>query len=171
MWLAEKKLAARLRELESYRYRDRISLSELDWAEDVEGRIGARPPVDAKWQSMPLGSRWKGRDRYLWLRANVDVPASWKGRQPAGRFQFGRNFGGNLGGFESLLYLDGSPFQGVGHNHQEVILPSDSPGRRLELAFRLWSGHEFGGPQAEQEHAFEQAEICWIDESADDLYY
>ncbi|MNT56724.1 hypothetical protein D3C72_1940480 [compost metagenome] len=41
----------------------------------------------------------------------------------------------------------------------------------MELAFRLWSGLEGGGPPALQEHRISEAMIGYLDETVDDLFY
>lgn len=170
MFWTEEKLAARIRELEKYRYRDAIPITDFYCQPDT-GEVGARPPKDGNWQRMSLGDRWKGRDTYLWLAADVKVPAEWRGRTVLGRFDFGRTGGGNNSGFESLLFLNGEPYQGVDQNHQEVFLPESAVGSTVELRFRLWSGLEGGGAPTEQEHQLKIAELAWLDEATDDLFY
>ena len=170
MFWTEEKLSARIRELEKYRYRDAIPIPVFRSQTD-SGKAGARPPEDGEWKTMAVGERWKGRDRYLWLAADVKVPAEWAGRPVLGRFDFGRTGGGNNSGFESLLYVNGQPYQGVDQNHREVFLPPDLAGSTVALRFRLWSGLEGGGEPTEQEHQLRLAELAWLDEISDDLYF
>jgi len=171
MFWTEEKLLARIGELEPYRYRDAIPIDRFRAMPDPDGRIGARPPSAGQWDTLAVGERWSGRDRYLWLAAEVSVPAEWAGRTVVGRFDFGKTGAGNCGGFEALLYVNGEPYQGVDSNHQEVFLPAGAAGTTLSLCFRLWSGLEGGGEPQEQEHALARAELAWLDEAADDLYY
>lgn len=44
-------------------------------------------------------------------------------------------------------------------------------GKKLELLFRLWTGLEGGGVPKDQEHRINRAQIAWLDEKVDDLYY
>lgn len=44
-------------------------------------------------------------------------------------------------------------------------------GRKLELTFRLWSGLEGGGIPRELVHELKCAQLGWLDEKTDDLYY
>lgn len=171
MFWIEEKLAARIEELESYRYRDPIVIRRFLAQPDAEGLIGARPKAEGKWDGMQLGERWQGRDRYLWLAADVEVPSKWRGKRAVGLFDFGKTDPGNCGGFEALLYLNGRPYQGVDSNHKEVFLPPEAGGQKLSFCFRLWSGLEGGGEPREQEHRLSRAELAWLDEAADDLYY
>ncbi|MCR8633268.1 alpha-mannosidase [Paenibacillus radicis (ex Xue et al. 2023)] len=169
------KLTARIQELDEFRYRDKQSIPSFHSLEDTEGNIGERPllPLSSVKGSgeMQLGERWEGRDRYLWLAAQVDVPASWQGRKIVGRFDFGKGGGGNNAGFESLLYVNGQPYQGVDTNHQEVFFAEESAGTTVSLCFRLWSGLGGYKPLAIMEHQLKRAELCWLDADADDLYY
>jgi alpha-mannosidase len=172
MFYIWEKLNARVLELSEFRYREIRSITAFQSLEDPLGEVGERPDLpltsSADAQEMSLGDRWQGRDRYVWLAAEVEVPADWRGRKVLGRFDFGLT--GGSSGFESLLYVDGKPYQGVDSNHQEVFL-GESAGMTLELCFRLWSG--LGGYQfkAVMEHQLRKAELCWLDEAADDLYY
>lgn len=171
MFWTEEKLNARIRELEAYRYRDAVPIAEFRALVDEEGRIAARPPKGGEWSAMPAGERWEGRDLYLWLEAEAIIPQAWKGRRVVGVFDFGKTGGGNNSGFESLLYVNGEPYQGVDSNHQEVFFPAEAAGTSVLLQFRLWSGLEGGGKPQVQEHRLKRAEIAWLDGTVDRLYY
>lgn len=85
-----------------------------------------------------------GRDRYLWLEKTVKLPEAREGSEVTGLFDFGKTGGGYNQGFESLLYVDGHPFQGVDTNHNEVIFRG-MEGKEVRLTFLLWTGLEGGG--------------------------
>ena len=160
-----------LKELGGLRYRDRRPLGAFACHED-DGAIGrSGPEPGSRCGSMQVGDRWVGRDRYLWLTQVVDLPDSWLSRQVVGLFDFGRTGGGNNDGFEALLFLGGSPFQGVDSNHQEVLFDPRETGPQLDLAFRLWSGLEGGGPPRQQAHELLCADLAWLDPACDDLYF
>ncbi|WP_028548144.1 alpha-mannosidase [Paenibacillus sp. UNC451MF] len=175
MLFTQEKLKARLQELSEFRYRDRQRIAAFESLEDSEGVTGQRPvlPLSLNKDSgiMRLGDRWEGSDRYLWLAAETEVPESWKDRKVLGRFDFGKTGGGNNSGFESLLFINGKPYQGVDSNHQEVFLQEYVAGAKLQLCFRLWSGMGGYSPNTVQEHQLKRAELCWLDEDTDDLYY
>ncbi|WP_379161679.1 alpha-mannosidase [Paenibacillus sp. sgz5001063] len=171
MFWTEEKLAARLRELEGYRYREIAKLDDWLAVEDTDGANGMYPPRLEGDSKLQHGDYWTGRDVYIWLQRIVEVPAGWNGKRVVGIFDFGRTGGGNNSGFESLLYIDGKPYQGVDSNHQEVFLEEDAAGRTLDFTFRLWSGLEGGGRPVPQEHRMIRAELAWLDEAADNLYY
>lgn len=170
-WIVEK-LQARLAELSEYRYKHAIALNGWAMEVDEERANGVRraPSISGE-RTMSKGDRWKGRDLYVWLQRQVQVPAEWQGERIVGVFDFGLTGAGNNSAFESLIYVDGVPYQGVDSNHQEVFLPEDAPARELELTFRLWSGLEGGGPPTEQEHEFKRADLCVLDRAADNLYF
>jgi alpha-mannosidase len=167
-WTVEK-LQARINEIEGFRYRNRIRLNGLKIQEDPAGEVGQYPPAEGEWKPAALGDDWKGRDAYVWVSIEAGIPSEWAGRRIAGLFDLGR--GGGNSGFESLLFVNGRPYQGVDSNHEEVFLPSDAAGTSVRLDFRLWSG--LGGYRGVQtmEHRFRRAELAWLDEAADDLYY
>ncbi|SFJ81147.1 alpha-mannosidase [Paenibacillus sp. UNC496MF] len=171
MLFTESKLAARLREMSETRYRDARPLNRFAAIEDEAGANGARPPASGAAFELRIGDTWQGRDRYVWLSREIEVPAEWAGRTVLGRFDFGETGGGNNDGFESLLYWNGAPYQGVDSNHQEVFLPADAAGRTGRADIRLWTGLEGGGRPRDMKHTVKRAELCWLDEAVDDLYY
>lgn len=172
MFFTDRKLEARLYELASYRYRDIIPFESLFAKEDTAGVSNPEIPTsDACWDLMAVGERWSGRDRYLWLRKTMSVPKAWEGKKIVGIFDFGNTGGGNNSGFESMLYIEGKPYQGVDSNHKEAFFDSTYAGRDLELVFRLWSGLEGGGNPTPQEHRINRADLAWLDEKVDDLFF
>jgi alpha-mannosidase len=169
--LTIEKLRNRLRELDEHRYRQKTDLPEWQFQVDEQGEIGAHPLELTAARPLRIGDHWSGRDLYAWLRATIRVPQEWSGRRVLGRFDFGRTGGGNNSGFESLLFVDGEPYQGVDSNHQEVFLPTDCAGHDVDLCFRLWSGLEGGGKPRQQEYVLRRAQLAWLDEATDDLYF
>ncbi|WP_199621820.1 alpha-mannosidase [Paenibacillus alkalitolerans] len=171
MFWTEEKLQARIAELEPYRYRDAIMIERFRAQEDPEGTIGAYPSEGGSWANMRISDEWKGRDKYLWLAADPFIPSEWRGRQIVGRFDYGTTGGGNNSGFESLLFVDGHPYQGVDSNHTEVFLPDHKAGQTIALRFRLWSGLNGYGKREDIAHKLQHASVCWLDRAADDVYY
>lgn len=179
MFLTDRKLERRIQELEQYRYRDGIPLKRFDAAEDNQGVVNPKFPVFlesgsascGEWETIETGDVWKGRDKYLWLHKEIRIPAEWKEKKIVGIFDFGNTGAGNNSGFESMLYVNGSMYQGVDANHKEVFLDSSLSGTSVDLMFRLWSGLEGGGVPKEQEHKIARADLAWLDEKADDFHY
>ncbi len=171
MFWTEQKLAARIKELDSYRYREKISIPSFQFQLDSEGTVGAYPPRDRNGTTKRLGETWAGRDLYAWLMTEVVIPKEWSGETVIGFFDFGITDGGHNSGFESLLFVNGQPYQGVDANHKEVFFPKELAGTTVQLTFRLWSGLEGGGVPKEQIHILKQAEIACLDLAVDDLYF
>ncbi len=179
MFLTDRKLERRIQELEPYRYRDIIPMKYFDAAEDHQGVVNPQFPAfpgsgsasGKEWETIETGDTWKGRDRYLWLHKELIIPDEWKEKKIVGIFDFGNTGAGNNSGFESMLYVNGSMYQGVDVNHKEVFLDSSLCGTSVNLMFRLWSGLEGGGAPKEQEHKIARADLAWLDEKADDFHY
>jgi alpha-mannosidase len=171
MFLTERKFEERIRELEGYRYRDLVGMNPFYVQED-DGAIGAYPPAAYDEQNvMKIGDYWKGRDRYIWLHAEIDTHLPYADRQIVGLFSFGKTGGGNNSGFESLLFVNGKPYQGVDSNHEEVLFDDQTAKGPMRLDFRLWSGLEGGGNPTENEFKLQMAVIGWLDRRVDNLYY
>ncbi|CEH33177.1 alpha-mannosidase [Romboutsia lituseburensis] len=164
------KLRNRIHEIENFRYRDAIELEYFNTKINEDKDIN--PEIPSEFDGvLRLGETWKGRDLYIWMKKIVNIPSDWKNKRIVGIFDFGETGAGNNSGFESLFYLDNKPYQGVDSNHKEVFFPEGSAGCDLELLFRLWSGLEGGGVPRDQEHRINRAQVAWLDEKMDDLYY
>ncbi|MFC4386643.1 alpha-mannosidase [Gracilibacillus marinus] len=172
MFLTEKKLNARIQEVEKYRYRDVILLNEWTYTEDEQGEIGTYPQ---EWNEnskvITLGDHWSGRDLYVWLSKEVTIPNEWKNKKIVARFDFGDTGAGNNSGFESLLFLNNHPYQGVDSNHKEVFLTCDEVSHQVKFDLRLWSGLEGGGKPQAQHYRFKHASIGYLDEIVDGFYF
>lgn len=164
------KLRNRIHELDDYRYRDKVELEYFNTK--LNGDRDIAPNIPTEYDGViKTGDTWKGRDLYLWMQKEVDIPSNWENKTVVGIFDFGETGAGNNSGFESLFYLNNKPYQGVDSNHKEVFLPKDINGTSVELIFRLWTGLEGGGIPREQEHRINRAQLAWLDEKVDDLFY
>ena len=167
----KERLAKHISQLAELRYRPLISLDSFTAYED-DGTVGARcpDPTAAPFQ-MQLGDHWKGWDKYLWLCTEFIVPSPGIEKEAVGIFNFGITGGGNNSHFESLLYVNGEPYQGVDSNHMEVFFPPELTKEPINLQFRLWSGLNGGGPHTVIEHQLKQADIVQLDHHPDELYF
>ncbi|MBS6196691.1 MAG: alpha-mannosidase [Clostridiales bacterium] len=111
-----------------------------------------------------------GRDRYLWIEKEVRLLPVKEGCEVVGLFNFGETGGGYNSGFESMLYLNGHPYQGVDTNHNEVIFQGEA-GKNARLTFLLWTGLEGGGPHRTFFHQCKQADLAYLHKKTDELYY
>lgn len=169
MTLQMRKFQARVAELEPYRYLKRVAIEDWQVVEDLT-KADKYPSerVVAEEQPFKVGDRWEGRDYYLWISTEMEVPE--EGPYVL-LFDFGKTGGGHNSGFESLLFINNQPYQGVDSNHREVFLPPEMAGETLQLSLKLWSGLEGGGPKIKQEHRFVCADRAYLMPEADDLYY
>ena len=159
-----------LEEIGESRYRNLVPIEEFDWYED-DGVVGNRAPQG---ESVKVGQgfRSKGYDKYNLLCAKISIPESFGDENVLGIFDFGVPMGtGNNSNFESLLYVNGKPYQGVDGNHKEVFFNIKETGRELELRFRIWSGLNGGGRPREMTMSIDRAEFGVLDTAADDFYY
>lgn len=174
MLFAEQKLGKRILELKDYRYEQKMEIKSLLIQEDTSGLVNPpMPEWTGKEKTLSKGENWKGRDRYLWMKTVLVLPEKWlrDKKRAVGVFDFGTTGGGNNSGFESMLYIDGKPYQAVDGNHKEVFFKEEHYGRELTLIFRLWSGLEGGGVPREMVHTFQEAFLAVLNSEADDLYY
>ena len=175
--LTEEKIKKSASIMNSYRYQCRESIFPLSskecTAKKGENHHTAQlPKLINDINSTPVGQGYlfKGRDKYLWLQKEVSLPQLREGYELVGLFDFGKTGSGYNSGFESLIYVDGKPYQGVDTNHNEVLL-SEFAGKKVEISFLLWTGLEGGGPHQEQCHCFKQADIAFLHKDTDKLYY
>lgn len=165
------RLSHLLQELSKLRYRSLQELKGFRWHEEVNGR---RPEA---FREVEKGFRWKGYDVYNWLCIDIELPKEWLSNERLAKntvalFDFGVPVGtGNNSHFESLLYINGIPYQGVDGNHQEVFLDGTALGSELSLEFRLWSGLNGGGRPEDMAMELTRAELGILDEAADRFYY
>lgn len=170
VFFTEEKLKMQLDMLEPYRLRDARQAKNMTSTPCPADTVNPQPPVEANWEPVTLGQQWSGRDSYLWLRCELELPEQWQGRQIVGKFDFGKTGSCNCSGFEALLYVDGKIYQGVDTHHSEVFFPRQWAGRTIRAEFRIWSGLEGGGLPQPQNHVFRTALSAWLDEPTDHLY-
>lgn len=164
MFYSIQKIENRLNELDRLRYRDCRGLGPFGVHEPKQGEENLLPTHFEG--EMNVHDTWSGRDRYVWLHTTLHVPEDE--RRAVLYLDLGRTGGGNNSGFESLLYLNGRPFQGVDSNHREVILPE---GDRFDMTIQLWSGLEGGGNPSEQYYRLTEAWWGFLDGEVDEFYF
>ena len=166
----EERIYNLLEEIRDNRYKNLIPIEEFDWYED-DGEIGNREPVGNP-VKVGIGFSSKGYDKYNWLCTKISIPEDMGDENILAIFDFGVPVEtGNTSNFESLLYVNGKPYQGVDGNHKEVFFNLKETGRELDLKFRLWSGLSGGGRPKHMTMTIERAEFGVLDTAADDFYY
>lgn len=132
--------------------------------------INHQIPTQIIGKEMTIGDEFAGYDQYLWLQKEVLLPAHKEGLEVFGLYDFGNTGGGHNSGFESLLYIDGIPFQGVDSNHQDVCLESLA-GKRVTMTFMLWTGLNGGSSKEKLYHRLKQADVGYLHKKTDEFYY
>ena len=172
MFLTLDKFRQRVRELGEKRYFGHSCIAPFI---SMEGNL----PPDESYKGLPekvegpefgLHDFFVGRDRYLWLERTVKLPEAKEGCETVGLFDFGETGGGYNSGFESLLYVDGHPYQGVDTHHKEVLFRGKE-GKEVCLTFLLWTGLEGGGEHTSFYHQCRQADVAYLHKKTDELYY
>ncbi len=159
-----------LEEIRDNRYKNLLPIESFDLYED-NGDIGNREPQGNP-VKVGIGFRSKGYDKYNWLCTHISIPEEFENECVLGIFDFGvPTETGNTSNFESLLYVNGKPYQGVDGNHKEVFFNIAETGRELELKFRVWSGLNGGGRPKDMTMELVRAEYGVLDTNADDFYY
>ena len=158
--------------LDKYRYVGMLDLECFSACKGSENKdvIYKQCLKDVKGMTIKCGDAFIGRDRYLWLEKKVKIPTMRPGFIPVGLFDFGKTGVNNKFGFESLLYVNGKPYQGVDGNHQEVLF-DEYAGKDVTLTFLLWSGLEGGGKKKKLKHTIHSAYLGLLNEETDELYY
>jgi len=172
MFFVIEKLEKFTRALEKHRY---IEMTPITPMISMEGGKSAdelyiKIPEKVEGPPLDIGDEFVGRDKYLWVQTNVEIPEQRTGCEVAGLFDLGKTGGGHNSGFESLLYIDGKPYQGVDSNHMDVLL-EDYAGTKITLTLLLWTGLEGGGPKQIFRHRINQAHIGYLHRQTDDFYY
>lgn len=165
-FMQEAKIKHRIQEIEALRYRNKRQIQQWFVTED-QTKCQKYPPLFSTEQVMHIGETWQGRDRYLWLQAKVTIPP----KMNILFFDFGKTGGGNNSGFESLLFIDGVPVQGIDANHKEFLLEPAHLGKEVIVALKLWSGLEGGGEERQLIHELKSAFVGCLDEEANDYFY
>lgn len=174
MFFTKEKLAKRIDEIQPYMYRHRQPITGWKLMHDATKQIKYPPVVDDTWQDFKPGDLWAGADEYYWFETDFSVPTFADSQRFFLLFDFGMTGLANLGGFESLLFIDGQPYQGVDTFHNATYLKAKAySGKTIHLAFKAWTGVGLGddGLKHSAPHKFTCADYGFIDQATYDFYY
>lgn len=164
MFHTTEKIGARIAALADFRYRHTSPITGWQVQEDLSKQQKYPPTSWVDSRPFKIGDTWTGRDYYLWIQTQLTIA-------PEDDRILLLDFGNADEGFESLLFINGVPYQGVDSNHREVKVSPVYRGKPLTLSLKLWSGLEGGGPKRQRTHRFNLAALTAIDTAADDLLY
>ena len=171
MLLTLEKFERRIHELEGRRFRYMNTILPLMLQADTAGPDEVHTTLPNGWDDVSLPCEAPvGREQYLWLRTQVTIPSALEGHQVFGLFDLGYLSSGNTDGFESLLYVNGHPYQGVDSNHIDVCFDSLA-GKEVELTFLRWSGLRNGWESWDPLHQMRTASLGYLHKNTDDFYY
>ncbi len=172
MFFAVEKFQRRAEEMADRRYVDMTSIAPMTAMEDTldNDTVHTQVPDSIDGFVFDQGDHFVGRDRYLWIEKTLTLPEARDGYEVCGRFDFGETGGGFNSAFESLLYVDGHPYQGVDTYHNDVVF-QPLAGKEARLTFLLWTGLEGGGEHRTFYHQFRMAQVGYLHKAADEMYY
>lgn len=172
MFFSLEKFKNRVEELGLRRYADMKDIFPFTSMEDSldTDMVHTYCPEEIMGPDMDKNAFFTGRDRYCWLRKKVTMPEKKDGFEVVGLFDFGKTGGGFNSGFESLLFVDREPWQGVDTYHNDVVF-EELAGKDIELSIMLWTGLEGGGEHQTHFHQCKTSQIGYLHRDADVLYY
>ena len=172
MFFTLEKFQRRVEELKERRYFGYQMIAPFQAMEGglTEDEVYRELPDEISGKTFDIHDFFAGRDKYLWLEKEVELPEVKEECSIVGLFDFGITGGGFNSGFESLLYVNKRPFQGVDTHHQEVFL-DDFAGEKVNLTFLLWTGLEGGGKHQDFYHQCKKAHLAYLHKKTDELYY
>lgn len=167
MLFTEEKIANQLQEIKQTIHRKKQEIPTFKFLEgDCKG-AAAIDFDDKEWAEFSVGDFWGGYDVDAWFRATVPVPESWKDEKVSLRFLVGPRDGGGSTA-ETLLYVNGSPLQGIDVWHEEAWIPPEHlKHSSLHIALKAWSGVL----DVPDRRRFKKAELVLIDETTEKFYY
>jgi alpha-mannosidase len=167
MLFTEKKLEKHIAEIRKTIYRKIQDIPAFKYLEaECEG--AHRPEFDdANWTDFNIGDYWGGYDKVAWFRTTVKIPAEWRDQKLALRFLVGPRDGGNSTA-ETLLYVNGTPLQGIDVWHEEAWLPPEFiKDGEIQIALKSWSS-VLGVPDRRR---FKVAQLALVHEATEQYFY
>lgn len=145
-----------LPQIKSHIYSASIPLP--DWKlKDGSFPNAASPSLnDAAWWNYTIPAPWGGYDKTAWFRKRISIPEQFAGKHVALLLDLP----------ESLIYVNGKPYQGVDAHHQEVLLTTRARANQSFLvAIEAYSGRK------KDLSTFNSAELVVLNPTARALYH
>ena len=122
-----------LPQIKGHIYPASIPLPEWKLKEGLFPNAASRRLNDAAWWNYTIPAPWGGFDKTVWFRRRVTIPREFAGKQVALLLDLP----------ESLLYVNGKPYQGIDQHHQEVLLTAQARAHQTYLlALEAYSGRK-----------------------------
>jgi alpha-mannosidase len=167
MYFTLRKLEKRLPELWAAVSRDIRRIDQFRCHGSDVPHAAAPDFDDREWDTFTVGDTWGGYDSTVWFRTRVPIPDGWREHKLALRFLVGPRDGGGSTA-ETMLYVNGVPLQAIDVWHEHAwLLPEHTQSGEVLIALKAWSG-VLNVPDRRR---FKLAQLVWIDEPAERLYY
>ena len=122
-----------LPQIKSHIYPASIPLPEWKLKEGNFPNAASPRLNDTAWWNYTIPAPWGGFDKTAWFRRRITIPREFTGKQVALLLDLP----------ESLLYVNGKPYQGIDQHHQEVLLTTRARTHQTYLlALEAYSGRK-----------------------------
>ena len=92
-----------------------------------------RPSTGEAVGTVAAGGTYRAVEQTVTLRGQVTIPDAWAGQRVFLALE--------LGGAETLVYMDGQPTQAIDHQHHDLLLADPAEGgRTYDLALAAYTG-------------------------------
>lgn len=171
LYFTVEKIEKNLTELKDYIYKgtkDIPAFQYKEWEFGEEDKYAYKPDFDDRnWKNFQIGDSWGGYDKSAWFRTTVSIPEDWKNERLVLHFLVGPCDGGGSTA-ESLLYVNGTPLQGIDVWHEEAWLPPEIlQNDEIHIAIKAWSG-VLNPPDRRR---FKTARLACVDVPTEKYYY
>ncbi|PKP61883.1 alpha-mannosidase [Candidatus Atribacteria bacterium HGW-Atribacteria-1] len=167
LFFTKEKAKRYIHDLKNYIYTDKIPIEKFKFYKGDVPRAHKTDFDDQSWGTFKKGERWGGRDVTVWFRTKIDIPAEWNSDEEADLYlviDIGQRQESSE--IESLIYINGSPIQGLDRNHCEVYLKREwTTSRKLNIAIKSFSGLK------EEDHLFGESNLVKVNRETEDFYY
>ncbi|MDN4075312.1 alpha-mannosidase [Fictibacillus terranigra] len=165
------KIEAYLQEIKGHIYRrvqDIPSFKFKEWEFGEEVKEGGQPGFDDQdWSDFHVGEYWGGYDKSAWFRTTISIPKEWKNERVVLHFLVGPRDGGGSTA-ETLLYINGTPLQGIDVWHEEAWLPPEVlKEQNIHIALKAWSGVL----KPPERRRFKTARVACVDTATEKFFY
>ncbi len=171
MYFTIEKIERRLHEIKTTIYRDHQEIEHFKYEESEFGEENNEAYKlefdDSNWADFQIGDYWGGYDKGAWFRTKVTIPQDWKDKRIVLRFLVGPRDGGGSTA-ETLLYVNGTPLQGIDVWHEEAWLPPEFlQENEITIALKAWSSVL----EVPERRCFKLAQIALVDGVTEKYYF
>jgi alpha-mannosidase len=170
---SEEKVQVLLRAVGRGTIKERSPLSPIKYAIGDFGSKAAKPDFDdSSWETLPSSNDWGSQSEITaWLRAKVQIPASWKGDK-AVLHVLPRDC-------EILAYVDGRRVQAFDGAHHELVVSDKIGGESTHvIALDAYSGlpstgeaNAYFNTEPSKTHRLGEAELWRVEPETFEYYY